>query len=94
MKKKEKIVLTESKLKKLTLEVLGVGIIAYALLCLVQLTGIFIMQTASWVLLFAITAAGGYAQPHSLTVVQTARLFRCAPITFSSGLCCLCFAAS
>ena len=57
MKKKEKIVLTESKLKKLTLEVLGVGIIAYALLCLVQLTGIFIMQTASWVLLFAITAA-------------------------------------
>lgn len=57
MKNKDKILLTEMQLKILTLKVLGIGIIAYLLMIVVHLSGLYRLDAGSWILLFGLTAA-------------------------------------
>lgn len=56
MKNKDKILLTEMQLKILTLKVLGIGIIAYLLMMVVHLSGLYRLDADSWILLFGLTA--------------------------------------
>ena len=45
------------QLKILTLKVLGIGIIAYLLMMVVHLSGLYRLDAESWILLFGLTAA-------------------------------------